>query len=228
MTQPIEAHEQQGEQVVQTTNSSEQSSNSLDARGIRQSGGRVVWGNMNSIDAIKVAMKVAHTRITTWEKNIFEVPRGKCGQDFIAEVDRLIQHFNTGSRLETVALNLVVVFFPLMLQKPSKRSKSSDHKRYLSKRLLWWKEGKMMELLAEAEEIQKRLKVGKKGDSESTMRGFTRLMAEGKVKQALKLVDTGNEITGVHRLSPGVRHELRLKHPVGAELLPEVTVETGA
>ena len=42
-------------------------------------------------------------------------------------------------------------------------------------------------------------------------------MLEGKVKQALKLVDANSEITGVHPLTPSVKAILEEKHPDAAE-----------
>ena len=115
-----------------------------------------------------------------------------------------------------------------MLQKPSRRSKLEDHKRYLSKRLQWWKDGKITELLNEAKEIQKRLLSTRKRQTESTLRGFARLMAEGKVKQALKLIDADNEITGVHSLSNHVRDVLHDKHPRGEDMHPDAAIQGDA
>ena len=172
---------------------------------------RVKWGDMAGVDAIQTVIGNAHAKIVAWKKNLFEVPPSKCGKDFIAEATRLLKHFNTKSNMEPVAINLLVIFFPLMLQKPSRRSKPEDHKRYLSKRLEWWKDGKISNLLSEAEEIQKRLLSTRKIEPENRLQGFARLMTEGKVKQTLKLVDADN--TGLHSLSDHVRDVLRVKRP---------------
>ena len=93
--------------------------------------------------------------------------------------------------------------------------------------LQWWKDGRIDNLLAEAEEIQKRLRTGrqKKNEKENVNRGFARLMAEGNVKQALKLVDADNEITGVHAINDHVRNVLLDKHPVGEDINPEAVIQ---
>ena len=118
--------------------------------------------------------------------------------------------------MEPIAIPLLVIFLPLMLQKPAKKSKSSDHIRYLKKRLAMWKEGKLNELLSECVEIQKRLKSSKRKE-EAVSRGFTRLMLEGKVRQALKLINAETDICGVHCMSDNVRRLLQEKHPTAKE-----------
>ena len=85
--------------------------------------------------------------------NLFEVPRGKAGKDIITEITRLLSLINTRTQWESLALNILMIFPPLMLQKPSSRSKNKDHSRYLHKRLLLWKEGKLQEIISEVEEI---------------------------------------------------------------------------
>jgi len=92
-----------------------------------------------------------------------QIPRGKAW-DFliatlIAEVSRLIRLFNSGKGWEPVAKYMLQVFLPLLLQKPSHKSKNREHIKYLNKRMEWWKHGKPEELISECEAIQKRLKI---------------------------------------------------------------------
>ena len=117
----------------------------------------VKWGELKGLEAIRNKIEFLHSKIVTWKKNTFEVPRGKAGEDFVKEATRLLTLFNYRSDWESVALNLLVIFFPLMLQKPSARSKTKDHSRYLSKRLLLWSEGRLDEIISEAETIQRKL-----------------------------------------------------------------------
>ena len=49
-------------------------------------------------------------------------------------------------------------------------------------------------------------------------------MAEGKVKQALKLVDANNEITGVHDLEDQIIDVLRDKYPPGEDVHPDAMI----
>ena len=64
-------------------------------------------------------------------------------------------------------MNLVIIFFPLMLKKPSARSKPRDHTKYLQKRLQMWKDGNLSGLLREAREIQTRMVKSKQKKKES-------------------------------------------------------------
>ena len=101
---------------------------------------------VTGIGEIQAVIDAVHSKIVTWKKNTFDVPTTKCGKDVVIEATRLLKLFNARSEMEPVAVNLLVIFFPLMLQKPSRRSKTKDHKRYLSKRLQWWKDGKIAEI----------------------------------------------------------------------------------
>ena len=74
--------------------------------------------------------------------------------------------------------------------------------------------------MSECEEIQKRLKNGRRKE-EAVAKGFTRLMMEGKVRKALKLIDSNSSITGVHQMCDEVKDTLQAKHPKGEEATPE-------
>ena len=172
----------------------------------------ICWGDMKGMESIKIKIQETFDEITTWQKNTFEVPRGNAGRDFISEMARLIQLFNNKTRWEPVAIHCLQIFMPLMLQKPSKKSKNKDHIRYLVKRIKLWKEGKLSALISEGKEIQKRLQSSSRKEEEM-IKGFSRLMLLGKVRQALKLVDTENDIAGIHKLTEEIRGTLEGKHP---------------
>ena len=61
---------------------------------------------------------------------------------------------------------------PLMLQKPSSKSKARDHLKYLEKRLKYWQAGDLDSLLAENREIQKKLKQAQDKKKESKEKSF--------------------------------------------------------
>jgi len=58
------------------------------------------------------------------EKKYMQIPRGKARKTLIAEVSRLIRLFNSGKGWEPVAKYMLQVFLPLLLQKPSHKSKN--------------------------------------------------------------------------------------------------------
>ena len=115
----------------------------------------ISWGNGSSISEIQ--NMISNARIVAWKRNTFEVPRCTVGKSLLKLIC-LFDEYNHKTTWEPVALDLVCIFLPLMLQKPSARSKNADHVRYLKKRLDWWKEGNLSYLLSECEEIQRKLK----------------------------------------------------------------------
>ena len=79
---------------------------------------------MTTVDELQSSIDMAYSKIVTWKKNLFEVPASKCGKDFVAEAAWLLQNFNARTQMEPVALNLLIIFIPLMLQKPARGSKA--------------------------------------------------------------------------------------------------------
>ena len=84
--------------------------------------------------------------------------------------------------LRKIVLKAVHVIPALLLQKPSKTSKSKDHYAVLERRLKLWEEGKIEELLYEGQTIQEKLK---SPDSSMTVAKismkFRMLMSKGNV-----------------------------------------------
>ena len=105
------------------------------------------------------------------------------------ELAKLFQAFGDGSNLSSIALKSAIVQQQLLLQKPSRSSKSKDHIRHLKGRLNLWQKGDIDILLHEGKSIQSRLKP-KSGTSnaESSAHSFGKFMKEGKVKAALNLL----------------------------------------
>ena len=99
----------------------------------------IEWGDMKGIQEIKYRIEATHRKIIVWQKNTFEPPRNSIGKDLIKEITRLINLYNSKTVWEPVALHLVTIFLPIMLQKTSSRSKNCDHTRYLKQRLDSWK-----------------------------------------------------------------------------------------
>jgi len=62
-------------------------------------------------------------------KNFFLIPRGNTAKNFIMECARIINLYNNNTIMKPIALKSLMVFLPLMLQKPSMKSKAKDHSR---------------------------------------------------------------------------------------------------
>ena len=68
-----------------------------------------------------------YDKIVHFRRNIFKIPSGKAGKNFIRELTFWMKQFNYNSDLNSIALKAFMVLPSLILQKPSATSKSKDH-----------------------------------------------------------------------------------------------------
>ena len=87
-------------------------------------------------------INAADYEIIHWKKNLFKVPSGKARKNFILELAKWLEHYNTKSNYQNIALKVFVIL-PALLQKPSKTSKAKDHGNKLEIRFQLWKDGNM-------------------------------------------------------------------------------------
>ena len=183
------------------------------------------WGNTNGTEFVKILDDV-YAEVIHWRRNCFTVPFGKAGKSFVSELSRLYLAFGSSSSvLEAVALKAATVFPILLLQKPSRASKTKDHINCLERRLASWSNGDLNELMMEGRVLQLRLpKLGFSKANNNLARNFANLMFMGKCKAALDLLSK-EEKGGILHLddpadpnspnSPTVRDVLVDKHPPG-------------
>ena len=131
-----------------------------------------------------------------------------------------------GSALECVAMKTAMTMPALLLQKPSYKSKAKEHALHLQRRLKLWLEGKLDDLMHEGRTIQRQLirsKQSQRNNDERNARLFAKLMMEGKVRAAIRLVTqaSGNGPLSLNNLAnpedptttQTVRDVLIEKHP---------------
>eukprot|EP00794_Sanderia_malayensis_P021052 gene21052-23107_t len=141
-----------------------------------------------------------------------KLPRGKVGKNFLNELCRLITLFTEKTIWEPLAFSLVHIFVPLMLQKPSARSKPKENCKYIQSRLEKWEQGNLDDILSECKEIQLRIKKLNKTSESNKRKLFCRLMLERKIGQASKLIDNANR-TGLLPVNEDTIRQLQAKHP---------------
>ena len=168
------------------------------------------WGNSLKGNDILKAVNDAYSKTIKWKINLFKIPSGKSGKGFIEEMSKIVGYYINGTGMEEVAIKLLMIMPPLLLQKPSKKSKTKMHVEYLEKRLKWWTNGDLLSLLREGMEIQRRLTKGKKTE-ENKEKVFVRLMLQGKVSNAMRWI--GSQATSVLDVTPDVVKTLQEKHP---------------
>ena len=182
---------------------------------------KIIYG-LTTTDFIEKSNNTYET-IIQWRKNLFKLPTGKAGKDFISELTHWLEIFNTQEDLSSVALKVFMILPALLLQKPSKTSKSKDHSEKLANRLKLWKMGNFEDLIREGQEIQKRLQKSKHSQNKDKAKIFSNLMLKGKVSAALKMLS--QEEIGVHEVNDQVVRELQEKHPAPQKIPNETLYE---
>ena len=77
----------------------------------------------------------AYDKINYWRKNLFLLPTRTAGKSFINEMTRMIDAWVYDAPIKDITLKALHVMSALLLQKPSKNSKSRDHLKSLEKRV---------------------------------------------------------------------------------------------
>ena len=131
-------------------------------------------------------------------KTLFLLPSGSCGERDIEETTRLLNEWTHDSPLNGISHKAVMLMPNLLLQKPSKNSKSKDHELALERRLELWHKGEFEELYFEGETVQVSLKtIRKPSSNEEISKKFKQYMAKGNTNSALNLL-TNNMENGVY------------------------------
>ena len=92
------------------------------------------WGNYPS-HVFEANVSTVHEQVVYWKKNLFLLPLGKAGKQYIDETTKLMNEWLQESTLKDIAFKAIMIMPNLLLQKPSKNSKAKDHLNTLEKRL---------------------------------------------------------------------------------------------
>ena len=115
----------------------------------------------------------------------------------MSETARLIRAYAEASALEAIALKAVMIMPHPLLQKSHRTSKTKDHVAQLYRRLKTWAEGDIYQLLHEGRTIQKQLPCGSMKNpkaEEQIAQTFAKLISEGRVKVALRLITNKEKV----------------------------------
>ena len=193
------------------------------------------WGDLSGEEFTKM-IDDAYAQVVHWRPNLFKVPSGACGKQFVVELTRFFNAFASEADLEAIALKSAMTLPSLLLQKPHAKSKAHDHVSCLQRRLSLWEKGDILSLLKEGRALQKSLARSQPpksntADDASTARKFSKMMMEGRVRAALKLV-SNNSNTGLLSLDEivdtsrkTVMDVLEEKHPDPKPAYPEALLE---
>ena len=187
---------------------------------------RMKWGVLSGYNNIEEKLNSAYNEVVKWNKNFFKIPLGSCGKKLVEEACKLVSLYNGKGEWEHLAIKALIVLLPLVLQKPSKNSKTRDHKAHLQRRMVMWKDGAIDGLVKEGTAIQKRFKAGTRQTSQNLTRSFSNLVLQGKISAACKLINRNNG--GPLEITENVLNILKEKHPASkqatnAALVPDPT-----
>ena len=170
-------------------------------------------------ECFKKEIHDAYKKMSVWRKNIFQLPKGNVGKQFIYELTKAIDLWNNNSPQRDIALMMFMVLPNLLLQRVSAKSSTLVNKQTLEKRQELWRQRKISVLIGECLVIQSRLSKDKVRQKQQNNIGetFQKLMIKGNINGALRLL-TSQQCNGILPLSDETMNELHLKHPEASPL----------
>ena len=190
-----------------------------------------MWGAFDG-PSMAHTIDCAYAEIVHSRRNLFLLSSGR---DFIREQTRLFSSYAECKPFERITLKAAMTMPSLLLQKPCATSKAKDHVKCLERRLHLWSAGDIDGLMQEGRIIQQHLSrtTPKPHNQQDRLtRIFARLMFEGKVRAALRLLlhhdsvgvlNLDHEINGVP-----VGEILKDKHPPAQPANPSTLLPTSA
>ena len=160
----------------------------------------ISWGKRVDGSAIFIPTSIitdAYNEIATWRKNIFLLPYGKVGRDFIDQITLHINGWNSGSDNPHIYLKAAFVLLPLGLQKLNAKSKAKDHQDVLSMRFTHWRQVEINKLLRERRIIQGRIGKLKASDPPDRSKVFAK---EENVREVFKETSINVTVQGQKHL----------------------------
>ena len=95
---------------------------------------RYKWGRYDSYQFEK-NLSLVYEKIVYWKKNLFMLPSGHVGKQFIGETTQLTNEWLHDSPLKDIAFKVIIIMPSLLLQKPSKKSKFRGHLKAVEQRM---------------------------------------------------------------------------------------------
>ena len=135
----------------------------------------------------------------------------------IRETTFLIREYIRESHLSAHALKTLAILPHLLCQRTHEKSRTTEDRKALERRLELWEKGDVQNLVKEAETLQRKVKknIGKKKEEDKAKK-FASLMKQGKVAKAAREL-TSEATAGTLPLNEDTIKELKKKHPQAKE-----------
>ena len=147
-------------------------------------------------------MSSVYDMVVHWRPNIFAVPYGREGAEFVRVIAGLVSKFVANPECRPYVWFVVAVSGHLLLQKPFKDSKASDNIRCLGNRLRLWNNGEVETLVEEGLCLQQHLRHRRFPNNSGAASGpsdiiFSKLVFSGKIHSAMRYLsqESGGVLT---------------------------------
>ena len=182
----------------------------------------VKWGkSQKTQEELAKNVRLAVEAIPYWRRNLFTIPSGAIGKQIATIMTDLLQKWTLKSDWEKIALDAATVFLPLILQRSGTKVNAKEAKNTITQRLEKWRDGDIAGLLKKAQMHQDRLrKSTAQHTPQHAAKIFARLILQGKVKAALRMLSEGGS-GGVAQSSPEILQKLIEKHPAAQNPDPD-------
>ena len=169
-------------------------------------------------------------RVVKLQGKLYTLPGGSIGRSFVSTLAAEVLELGKGKQKS----ELVICFPTLILQRNKEIVKTADIRRLISRRLKLWSEKRFLDLISEAELCDKKLPSKQiKMTDDKAVAIFTRLLLNGKIREATRFITERQESGGVmlpheDAIKPSgktVLEVLKMKHPEQAESHPDAFVE---
>ena len=182
---------------------------------------------------VNQVLSSAYAEAVHFRGNLFEVPSGAVGSEFVRLIASYYQMFGSRGAGAGVAIQAAMVATQLLLQRPHQCKDQAVHRECLGRRLQLWTDGNINELIIEARTIQRQLAEAvhnpRVAPGSDNARQFASMVKSGKLKAAAHML-SNERSGGLHHLNTvmgdtTVREALKAKHPCPRPLQPAAVIQ---
>ena len=146
--------------------------------------------------------------------NMFTPSQGTTTEVMTREMTRIIEDYNSDTSGKTMTMKLLMIMPKLLLQKEHTRAKKKESDKAFRRSMEAWQKGDYLELMEEAEAIQKRLRQQPKVETEGMIaRKFRKKNEKRKCPSGSKVITTPTR--GLLQINKETTEKLKEIHPAG-------------
>ena len=117
-----------------------------------------VQSGKNAADPAEAIETIYNKIVYFKHHNMFTPSQGTTTEMMTREMTRIIEEYNNDTSGKAIAMKLLMIMPKLLLQKEHMKAKKKENDKAFRRRMEAWQKGEYLELMEEAEAIQKRLR----------------------------------------------------------------------